>query len=380
MAVLTKIPQEGFPWMLFASLDGDEGVQKVLAQCPRSRDDFSEYWLSEFPDAPALSSQESTVALSGLASVVRDNTLRVEKLHGQFQREMTEKKNLHVTPTGFSDVSSLFFMQRHRGVTHEHWSSTAAAAAAAPTRASSSAASRRKEVRPARAARWKAWVKLILQKCPRRGFGPRQFKGLGKIYREEKQRAESVLHTPGFKASVEARVVAAQNKIVALVPQRGKKRPRESTCIESVFADAPAQRRRCSGGKYWRGALIRPISKKLALQRGADAVADNRSLQQLQVWSAAQRLPFGLSVCGTQVAVPNQHGSKHFHVVLSTAASVAETVCKAEPRASVARARVRGGEERSPAGTQALEAHVAPLRARGLRRFRKGGIHSSRQV
>ena len=258
-----------------------------------------------------------------------------------------QEKSLHVTPTGFSDVSSLFFMQRHRGVTHEHWASTAAAAA--PTQASSSADAskrrRRKEVRPARAARWKAWVKINLQKCPRRGFGPSQFKGLGKIYSEEKQRAESVLHTPGFKASVEARVVAAQNKIVALVPQRGKKRPRESTCIESVFADAPAQRRRCSGGKYWRGALIRPMSKKLALQRGADAAADNRSFQQLQVWSAAQRPPFGLSVCGTQVAVPNQHGSKHFHVALSTAASVAETVCKAEPRASVARARVRGGED-----------------------------------
>ena len=112
---MTRIPASGFLWVLFDSLSGSDAAGRVLQLCPRMRDDFSQYWLAQYPTPEALGGEVRRSCLVTLGTEVRDSTHRVEVRHGQFQREMTEK-SLHVTPTNFDLVSALFSCSENVGL------------------------------------------------------------------------------------------------------------------------------------------------------------------------------------------------------------------------------------------------------------------------
>ena len=95
---MTRIPTSGFPWMLFDALNGGDAPRRILQCCLRMRDDFSQYWLEDYPTPEDLGGDVSKACLTIIAGETRDNTTRVEVRHGQFQREMKEKAP-HVTPT-----------------------------------------------------------------------------------------------------------------------------------------------------------------------------------------------------------------------------------------------------------------------------------------
>ena len=102
--------------MLFEALKGGDAPRTILQVCLRMRDDFPEYWLTEYPTPEELGSDVSKSCLATTAGEARDNTARVEVRHGQFYREMQEK-SLHVTPAGCSLVSAVFLMYRQRDCT-----------------------------------------------------------------------------------------------------------------------------------------------------------------------------------------------------------------------------------------------------------------------
>ena len=62
LSTMTRIPTDGFPWVLFDSLNGLHDAQRVLSRCPRMRVDFSQYWLEKYPTAEELAGEVSRYA------------------------------------------------------------------------------------------------------------------------------------------------------------------------------------------------------------------------------------------------------------------------------------------------------------------------------
>ena len=126
MEAMTRKQTRGFPWLVFTALDG--GASDIFDECPRKRDAWSDYWLKKYPTPKDLESKESLACLGVIARKARDYTTRVEVRHGNFQAEM-KAKAVHVTPVEFPFVSAMYFVQRQRGLSREHWSSSASIAA-----------------------------------------------------------------------------------------------------------------------------------------------------------------------------------------------------------------------------------------------------------
>ena len=67
---MTRNPASGFPWVLFDPLNGSDAAGRVLRLCPRMRDDFSQYWLAQYPTPEALGGEVSRSCLATLGTEV----------------------------------------------------------------------------------------------------------------------------------------------------------------------------------------------------------------------------------------------------------------------------------------------------------------------
>ena len=272
-------------------------------------------------------------------------------------REAREKST-HVISVEFPLVSALFYAQRDRGVTSEHWSTGVTVADKAQNQG------RKKRGRPSNgkkrraprgAGTWGLWVKEHLQENPRKGFGGVQLKGLGAIYKAEQQSPTSILHNPRFQAAATATQHAAQAAIEG--PSRGVKRalpgvsivPAASQAVSTSAAlDILGQKNRRADGRFvsWRASLAKPWRLAVRSQAAKDRAADDLAMARLHSWKNAQPAPrFMAGACVSAVAEPGaQHmGMQHYHCDLSLQARrVGQTVCRADPYDSATRARNHG--------------------------------------
>jgi hypothetical protein len=114
MLILLKIPHENAPYLLFnVAVCGNQSEKDSFAKiCQCLQDDFTHYWLQEYP-AQHFSELESSTLLAIIADWIKTSSTRSECGHS-FWQSVAHVRSLRVITDSFEPVSAALFMQQNK--------------------------------------------------------------------------------------------------------------------------------------------------------------------------------------------------------------------------------------------------------------------------
>ena len=193
------------------------------------------------------------------------------------------------------------------------------------------------------------WVRQHLQNNRRAGFGGHQFKGLGRIYKQELQDPQSVSHTPAFQASTQAAQQAARDPATSGLPKRARTEDVVAIRANSMAVFQQQGRKPGAMVKKWKAALVKPLRAVLTAAATKDALADNACMTSLRVWSDSSRPAVAnmISASASGIPVARLGPSEQEHVKWELhAPTVAKGLCMIPPMVAAQQAKLGKADPR----------------------------------